>query len=133
MGYSHDMSKEKDKKQLLSEGWRKFQIVDCDEQVSKQGNEMFKFQFMDVETEQVEDVYAIATQGKRWFLKQVLTACDVEARKDGIYEWELADVFNKFVLGRVEHVEEEWINRQGNTILTKKHKIVEVQTFVENG
>ena len=55
MGYRHDMSQETDRKELLPEGWREFEILSCEEQVSKQGNDMFKFVFVDVETRQEEE------------------------------------------------------------------------------
>jgi len=121
-----DMSKESEKKKLLPEGWREFEILDCKEQVSKQGNDMFKFTFIDVETEQEEEVYAVATQGKRWFLKQVLIACGVAAGQDGIYEWDISNVLGKVVLGYVSHQEEEWINRENKTVKSMKSKITEV-------
>lgn len=127
MGYKMDMRGEKEKKNPLPEGWRDFEIISCEEAVSKQGNDMFKFIFADLETGQEEEIYAIATQGKRWFLKQILSACGVEAGQDGIYEWDIPEVLNKTIQGLVKHIEEEWINREGESIVTKKGKIVEVK------
>lgn len=124
--YKHDMSGESERKKLLPEGWREFRIMDCVEQTSKAGNEMFKFIFRDIETQQDEDVYAVALKGKRWFLKQILAACKIEAAQDGIYEWDTNDVLDADVTGLVSHVEEEWINREGVTVKTKKHKITEI-------
>jgi hypothetical protein len=121
-----NMTGEQEKKKLLPEGWREFRIMDCVEQISKQGNEMFKFILRDIETQQDDEVYAIAVQGKRWFLKQILTACGIAAGQDGIYEWDIPDVLDKVITGYVSHQEEEWINREGTTVKTTKHKITEV-------
>ena len=127
MSYRDDMSGEKEKKQPLPAGWRRFEIAKCMEKISKSGNEMFLITMIDEETRQEEEVYAIRTPGKRWFLKQLLTACGVEAGKDGIYEWDIADILDKKVEGLVEHIEEEWINRDGNKIKTPKGKITQVR------
>lgn len=124
--YKHDMSDESEKKTLLPEGQRKFQIVDCKEAVSKSGNDMFIFTFKDVLLGQEEEVYAVAVKGKRWFLKSVLAACGVGAAEDGVYEWDIPDVMNKTVLGIVIHFDEEWINREGNKVKSKKHKITDI-------
>ena len=124
--YSMDMSDESERKKLLPEGWRDFKIVACEAQISKQGNEMFKFLFKDIETGQEEDVYAVAVKGKRWFLKQILAACGLAASQDGVYDWDIANLLDKDVSGFVSHIEEPWVNREGNTVKTKKHKITQV-------
>jgi len=126
MGYKMDMSKESKKKVLLPEGWRAFKIIGCEEKVSKQGNDMFVFTFLDLETMTQDEIYAIATQGKRWFLKSVLAACGVAAAQDGVYEWDMQDVMNKVISGYVEHEEEEWINRKGESIVSKKSKVTDI-------
>jgi len=64
-------------------------------------------------------------------LKQILTACGVEAGKDGVYEWDLKDVLDRVVTGRVKHEEEPWTNRDGRTVTTKKHKIENVSISME--
>jgi len=129
MGYEMDMSQESEKKQLLPTGWREFEIINCEEQISKQGNMMFKFTFTDTEFKQEEEVYAVAIPKKRWFLKQILSACGVSAGQDGVYEWDIPDVINKLIVGRVEHEEQEWINRNNETIITKQAKIREVKAL----
>ena len=123
--YSMDMSRESNKV-LLPEGWRKFKILKCEESVSKKGNEMFIFDLQDALTKKVEQVYAIATQGKRWFLKSLLAACDVPASQDGVYDWDIEDVLNEDIMGKVEHIEEDWINREGKTVTSTKGKITEI-------
>lgn len=127
MGYKHDMSTEKERKGLIPEGWRRFEIYGCEEQTSKAGNLMFKFSILDSELGQDEEIYAIAVKGKRWFLKSILTACGIEAGQDGIYEWDIPDILDKHFMGRVEHYPDTWINRENKEITTTKWKIAEVK------
>jgi hypothetical protein len=123
------MSQERERKGALPEGWRRFKIVACQEGISKAGNEQFIMTFRDCETQQDEPVYAIAVQGKRWFLKSILSACGIEAAKDGVYDWDIIDILDQYVLGRVEHVQEDpWIDREGKTRPgATKGKIVEIK------
>lgn len=127
-----DMSGEKEKGELLPEGWRKFSITGCEEKTSKAGNMMFVITLTDLEKNQTEDVYAIATAGKRWFLKSILKACSVPASADGVYDWDIADIIDKTILGKVEHIDESWINREGDTVTSKKAKITTVKGLEEN-
>lgn len=128
----HDMSGEKPpiKRRLLPEGWRQFTIVNCEPSKSKSGNEMFIFDFEDEETKYIDKIYAISTQGKRWFLKSILMACGIEAGKDGIYDWEIRNVVGKQIMGLVEHEENEWIDRNGDPVKSTQHRIVEVKDLV---
>jgi DNA-binding PadR family transcriptional regulator len=123
------MSQEKPiiRKKLLPEGWREFTIISCEPSVSKGGNEMFIFELQDSETGYIDKLYAVSTQGKRWLLKTILTACGVPAGQDGVYDWETSAVIGKQVQGLVEHEDNEWINREGETVKSKKHKIVEIK------
>jgi len=125
----HDMSQEKPiiRKRLLEEGWHIFEIVGCEPSMSKSGNEMFIFDLKDEETQYVDKLYAVATQGKRWMLKTILTACGVPAGQDGVYDWEITQVIGKKIQGLVEHEDNEWINRDGETVKTKQHRIVEIK------
>jgi hypothetical protein len=128
--YEHDMSKEREMGVLLPEGWRELEIIDCREDVSKGGNEMFVFTVRDVETNQIpDDLYSIATQGKRWFLKNILTACGIEAGKDGVYKWDTSDVIGVNIMGKVEHIPNEYINREGDTVKNMKGKISQVKAI----
>jgi len=121
------MSQEKEptRKKLLPEGWREFKILGCEPSVSKSGNDMFIFELQDEETAYIDKVYAISTQGKRWLLKTILSACNVKAAQDGVYDWETKDVIGKQVNCLIEHEDNEWFNRQGEKVTTKQHKIVE--------
>ena len=125
--YKMDMSKEKEvtRKKLLPEGWRKFNILSCEPSVSKSGNDMFIIELEDVETSYIDKIYAISTEGKRWFLKSILAACNVPASQDGVYDWEAKDIIGKQIEGLIEHEDNEWINRQGDKVITKQHRIVE--------
>lgn len=129
MGYSMDMKGEKapKRKKLLPEGWRKFSILDCKESTSKGGNQMFVFTIQDCDTGYEEDIYAVATQGKRWFLKTILSAVGCQAGEDGVYDWEIGQVINKEFMGLVEHEDNEYVNREGETIKGKQHRITEVK------
>ncbi len=129
MAYSMSMAEEKKPKRkvLLPEGWRRFTIVACVEKTSKKGNPMFVFTFHDIETGYDDDVFAIAEQGKRWFLKAILTAVECPAGKDGMYEWDIPMVLNKDIMGLVEHEENTYINREGNEVSGIQHRITDVK------
>jgi hypothetical protein len=125
--YSHDMSQESEKQNFsLEEGWHKFEISKVENKLSKAGNDMFVIGLaLDSNAGIGTEVYMIAEQGKRWFLKQLLKACDCPASEDGVYEWDEDDIIGKTVEGRVENVQEEWIDRKGNARTTEKSKVVE--------
>lgn len=125
MGYSYDMKGEKKPRVVLEEGWRKFKVTDCEEMTSKAGNSMFLVSLEDTETGGFLDVYCVATPKKRWLLKSLLSACGIEAAKDGIYNFDIPDLLEKEVMGKVENSDEEWINREGDTVVTPKSKIAE--------
>jgi len=112
------------KRKLLPEGNRGFEVVSCEPSVSKSGNDMFIVELKDIETQYIDKVYLVATQGKRWALKQLLTSCGVPAGKDGVYDWSTSDILGKEVNGEVEHEDNEYINREGVTIKGKQHRIV---------
>lgn len=133
MGYSMNMSDEvaPSRKKLLEEGWRDFVIKSCAPSTSKSGNEMFIMDIMDKKTGYMDKIYPIATPKKRWFLKTILAACGIPASADGVYEWNVSDIVGKEVRGLVEHEPNEYINRNGETVKTMQHKIVEIAPMVE--
>jgi hypothetical protein len=121
------MSKESERHELdLLDGWREFVISDCREETSKAGNDMFIFTIIDKETEQIGDLYAIATQGKRWFLKSLLIAVGLGG-KDGKFKWDIPDVINKVIMGKVINVEDTYINKEGETVTKSKSKVIQVK------
>lgn len=123
--YSHDMSGEKGRATLLPEGWHSFKVKNVVEATSKQGNEMFIITLKHLENGDEQDVYAVATPGKRWFLKQFLTALCIPAGADGVYKWSISDVIGLNISGRVEHETSDWIDRSGNTRTSTKGRVVE--------
>jgi len=129
MPYNHDMSEEKEPKikKLLPEGWRKFRIIDCKEKKSKAGNMMFVFTFLDIATQYEDEVYAVAEKGKRWFLKNILAACNAPKDDKGHYKWDIPDVLDKEIDGFIEHEENNYYNRDGEYIEGKQHRITKLK------
>jgi hypothetical protein len=129
--YRHDMSGERNPKKQMSEGWNTCKVVSCKEETSKKGNPMFVIDLtLESDPSITSTIYAVATPGKRWFLKQFLSACDVPAGADGIYEWEISDVVGKSIQARVEIEQEKWTNREGVEVVTPKAKIVEFSSEI---
>jgi hypothetical protein len=123
--YSMDMSNEKEPivRKLLPEGIREFQIVSCEEKTSKAGNQMFVVGLMDKETKYTTEVYLIATPGKRWALKQLLSACQCSGAEDGKYNWSKSDILEKWISAEVTHEDNKFINREGVEVESKQHRI----------
>ena len=132
--YSMDMENEKkpNVKMLLPEGWREFKLANAEEQTSKAGNPMIVITAEDRETGYCDTWYAITTAGKRWFLKLILESCKCDAAEDGKYDFDLSDIIGKNVQGLSVHEDNEWINREGETITTKQHKIVDIRECEQN-
>ena len=126
--YQHDMNGEDKAMFEMSDGWHDFEVVKVEEKTSKQGNQMFLVKVVSVNDYSIgTDVYLVAEKGKRWFLKQLLKACDCPAGEDGIYDWSEEDVEGHTIQGRVEHQQDkDWIDREGVTQPGKlKARIVE--------
>ena len=120
--YSDDMRGEGERV-LLEEGWHTFRVTDIKAQTSKSGNEMFKITLEQPDTGAMEDVYAVRTKGKRWLLKQFLTACGIEEDKNGAYNWCEEDVLGASVEGKNVPEPNEYINKAGETIKEMRNKI----------
>ena len=88
---------------------------------------MFRFVLLDIESDQEVEIYAVAIQGKRWFLKQILTTCGIAAGQDKVYEWDIPDVLDKKIWGNVQQYNDSYINREGITVDTTKWKIAQVR------
>lgn len=126
--YRHDMSNEGSDNVVFPEGWREFIITDCKSTTFKSGNPGFEFKFMDIGTGQdFPIVRAIDVPGKRWFLKQILIACEIPAGEDGIYEWDITDVLNKQITGKIENCTEEWTDRNGIKKAIEKSKMTAIR------
>lgn len=127
MPYEMPMNEEQapSRKKLLPEGDRQFVVMSCEPSVSKSGNDMFIVELEDVETNYKDKIYLVAVPKKRWALKNLLDACGIEAAQDGVYKWDTKDILGKQVIGTVEHEDNTFINRNGETIKTKQHRITE--------
>lgn len=119
------------RKRLLDEGWREFLIVGCSDEVkSKGGNNQYVLKVQDVLTGYEENLYAVSEPKKRWFLKSLLDACNINC-VDGIYNFEpplSKNLIGNKIMGLVEHEDNEYINRACETVKIKQHKIVEVKS-----
>ena len=116
---------------LLPIGWRGFEIVTGDDTPSKKGNPMFTLQIKDEQTGVVVKVYLMRTPGKRWALKQVLEAADVDKNEDDNYNY-LPALIGKKLMGEVVHEPNEWINRNGETVTTQQHRIASFKAYTAN-
>ncbi len=132
MPYDHDMNGEDKVTFEMPDGWHDFEIVKLEEKTSKQGNQMFVAKVVSAQDYGVgTDVYLVAEKGKRWFLKQLLSACGCEPDGEGHFLWDLPDVEGKNVSGRVEHQQEpDWVDRNNKTQPGKlKARIVEFKAL----
>jgi hypothetical protein len=127
MPYSDSLDNEKkpSRRQLLDQGWRAFVFESGEDKPSKAGNQMFIMQTKDVATGYVEPVFLVRTEGKRWLLKAALESVGIKRSEDGKYNYELSDLLGKELLGEVIHEPDEYINRNGDTVKTTRHKIVD--------
>ena len=112
---------EQDKPPLLSEGWTRFRIVSVklvSEEDSKSGTAYFQWE-MKAE-EGTIPMRTTLIKGKRWLLKQTLSACGIEAKEgdpDEKYSFGPEDVEGKFVMGKVVNKEQKpYTNRDGDEI-----------------
>jgi len=130
--FKMDMRGENDPGMQFPEGWHGYAVEHCTESMSKKGNDMFIITLALLENRAITgDVYAIATPGKRWFLKQFLAACEAPSAEDGVYDWDIRDVLNRHILAQGVSAEEKWVDREGNTRTTTKVKIVGFKKITE--
>jgi len=127
----HDMSKEKrpNIKKLLPEGQLTMVIESCEPSVSKAGNHMMIIGLYNEDANYTETIYLVAEQGKRWQLKQLLTACGIEAGKDGVYDWDTEDIVGKKISVVNEPEDNTWINRDGNEVTTKQNRFTDFEAI----
>lgn len=130
--YRDNMADEKKPSSLLPEGARLVRVTEMIETVSKNGNKMFTTTLEDVKTRTSMQVWLIAEPKKRWMLKSLLSACEVGASADGVYEWSTEDVIGKTVIAMIQHFQEPWINREGTEVMTNKAKVSEFLTPDKN-
>ena len=121
----YNMSEERRPPSILQEGARLVRITEMIFGTSKGGNEMYTTTIEDTKTHKSMQVWLVATPKKRWMLKSLLAACEIPASQDGVYSFETKDIIGKSVIAMIEHVEEEWVNREGETVKTPKAKVTE--------
>ena|SRR3990167_5325413 len=140
--YQHDMSEERPPKRLLSEGWKKFCIMnvkdkneDGSDVVSKSGNTMILVTIEEETTKHQETLYLVSEPKKRWSLKNLLDAVGIKPDKDleNKYVWEPANLVGVEIQGLVVHEPNEYINRSGNTVKETQHRIVEFRHIETEG
>ena len=123
--YKHDMKDEKRPAQLLPEGARLVRVTEMIFGKSKKDLDMFTTTIEDVKTHKSMVCWLVAEPKKRWMLKSLLTACEIPAGQDGVYDWDVKDVIGKSVIAMIEHKEEPWINREGEEVKTMKANVTE--------
>jgi hypothetical protein len=121
----YNMSEERRPPSILQEGARLVRITEMIFGTSKNGNEMYTVTIEDTKTHKSMQVWLVATPKKRWMLKSLLSACEIPASQDGVYSFETKDIIGKSIIAMIEHVEEEWVNREGETVKTPKAKVTE--------
>lgn len=125
MVYSDDMSQERKPSSLFPEGKRAIRILEMMETKSKAGNRMFQTVIEDIKTKATMTCFLVAEPKKRWMLKSLLTACQLPAGADGVYKWDVTDVIGKSVIADIQHKNEDWINREGQTVTSPKANVTE--------
>ena len=115
------MAGEQDKPPTLADGWYEFRIASVkyvSEEESKSHNAYFLW---DMECEEGHiPMRTTLLKGKRWLLKQVLSACAIEAKADDPekkYAFGPEDVEGKSVLGKIVNKQREpYTNDKGEVI-----------------
>lgn len=123
--YNMEMGNEKMPNKQLPAGNRTVTVVSMAEEKSKAGNMMFVTRLKDNQTGVESNVYLVAEKGKRWLLKQLLTAVGIQQDNDGNFIWDIPDVVGKTAMAVVEQSPEKWINREGEEIESMKSRVVE--------
>lgn len=94
------------------------------------GNPQFVFSIKDQLTNSMDNFYALDVQGKRGNLKMMLDACGVKADDTGNYTWDNPDVVGQKIICDIVHEPNDWVNKKGETIHGKQHKIAEITPFI---
>ena len=132
------MQGEQEKPPLLPEGWTRFQIVSVKlvtEEESKSGNAYFLW---DMETDGGNiPMRTTLIKGKRWLLKQILSACGIEAKDNDPEEKYLfgpEDVEGKYVMGQVVNKEQKpYTNKRGEVVVPEPKSEINAVKKVEEG
>lgn len=125
MTYQMNMTDEKEptKNDVFEDGIHEVIVISIEPKVSKNTNEMFVTTLKEESTRKTIQCFLVATQGKRWMLKNLLDCVGIKKNEKGEYVWDISDVLNKQIAIVIENVEEEFINRNGESQKIKKSKI----------
>lgn len=127
-----DMSGEKEVvlRELMPEGERKLEVVNVEESTSKKGSGMLVWTVKDTETGKMDVIYTVTEPGKRWMLKTILTACNVQADDNVVFTFDIPDLIGQFMIGNNRHENETFINRKGEEETKKKNKFVSFRSAI---
>lgn len=111
---------------------KKVELISAED--SGSGNPYFKWLLVWKENEELEiKVVTTLKKGVRWLLKQLLSACGIEAKTDDPaqkYDFSEEGVIDKEVIAYIQHVQNEFTGRDGRQV---KHKKAEVKAFKKVG
>jgi len=127
------MKDEKDRRITLPDGIYAAEIVKVvliSEEKSKSGNPYFKWS-LGFPAGEIEVVTTLL-KGKRWLLKQMLSACGIEAKKDDPdqkYSFDEEDVIGKLVNVNIINKTSTFTGREGNEIQVTKSEVNKVMPY----
>jgi hypothetical protein len=107
---------------------KEVKLVSAEE--SKSGNPYFLWTLATDEGDL--DVVTTLIKGKRWLLKQMLSACGIEAKEkdpEQKYSFEPDDVINKTVVIQIKNVTNTFTGRDGNEITFDKSEVKRVKSY----
>lgn len=127
-----DMSQEQEvvQRELMPEGEVVLKIIKIEPKTSKAGNEMLEWTVMSKDGK-CDVICTILTQGKRWALKNILSACNVQVLDGEIYVFEPEQLVDKLIVGINKHIENEFINRKGETEKKSQNKFTKFLPYIK--
>lgn len=133
MVWNIGMQGEKDGKKLFTEGEQLAEILEVKhitQEESKSGNPYFWWKLLTKEGE--IEVRTTLLKGKRWLLKQMLSACGIEAKSDDPeqkYSFEEKDVVGKTIVITITNKDNTFTGRTGNLVTFKKSEVTRIQKY----
>ena len=138
MAKKWDVSMKDEKERVeLDDGLHEGKIISVrliDEEESKSGNPYFLWS---IETK--EGAFPVRTtllKGKRWLLKQLLSACGIESKEDDPdkkYAFGESDVVGRQVILKIKNKESTFTGKSGEPITTTKPEVVGISGIVPKG
>lgn len=137
MSWNVSMKDEKDGTKLFSEGKQNAKITGIEfVEKSNNGNPYFKWELTMENGEGKLPVITTLLKGKRWLLKQMLSACNIEAKSDDPdkkYSFEEKDVLTKIVTINIKNKKSSFTGRDGNLINIEKSEVIGIEKYKNNG